>query len=147
MSCGQARRLLWPGAGPRAMTSETVAAREHASGCEACQAFLQDMKEIGERVSHGAPRPSAPVEVRDRLFKAIARARIASDASAGATRSRRTLLAGVRAVLVLALGLVGYLTAKGGLSRSHDALDSIVEDRLRSQKGAGLISSDSLQVA
>jgi anti-sigma factor RsiW len=147
MSCGRARRLLWPDTGPREATAEVVAAREHASGCDACGAFLQDMQRIAEGIGRTAPRPTAAAEVRDRLFKAIARARTASGAPAHATQVRRTAMVGAVGFLVVALGLLGYLTVRGGLPGSHDALGSIVEDRLRSQKGAGLVSSDSLQVA
>jgi anti-sigma factor RsiW len=147
MSCGRARRLLWPDAGPREATADIVAAREHASQCDACGAFLQDMQRIAERIGRTAPRPTAPAEVRDRLFKAIARARTASGAPARAAWLRRTAIAGAVGFLVVALGLLGYLTVRGGLPGSHDALGSIVEDRLRTQKGAGLVSSDSLQVA
>jgi anti-sigma factor RsiW len=147
MSCGRARRLLWPDTGPREATAEVVAAREHASGCDACGAFLQDMQWIAEGIGRAAPRPTAPAEVRDRLFRAIARTRTASGAPAGATRLRRMAIAGALSFLVVALGLLGYLTVRGGLPGRHDALGSIVEDRLRSQKGTGLVSSDSLQVA
>jgi anti-sigma factor RsiW len=147
MSCGRARRLLWPDAGPREATAEIVAAREHASQCDACGAFLQDMRRIAEGIGRTAPRPTAPAEVRDRLFKAIARARTASGAPARATRLRRTAIAGAAGFLVVALGWLGYLTVRGGVAGSHDPLGSIVEDRLRSQQGAALVSSDSLQVA
>jgi anti-sigma factor RsiW len=139
--------LLWPDAGPREATAEIVAAREHASGCDTCGAFLQDMQRIAEGIGRAAPRPTAPAEVRDRLFKAIARTRTASGAPAGATRLRRTAIAGAIGFLVVAVGLLGYLTVRGGLPGSHDALGPIVEDRLRSQRGTGLVSSDSLQVA
>jgi anti-sigma factor RsiW len=147
MSCGRARRLLWPDAGPRQATEEIVAAREHAAQCDACRGFLRDMQHIADRIGRTAPRPTAPADVRERLFKAIARARTASAAPARTTRLRRTAIAGAAAFLAVGLGLLGYLTVRGGLPKSHDTLESIVEDRLRSQKGAGLLSSDSLQVA
>jgi anti-sigma factor RsiW len=146
MQCGRARRLLWPDVGPRDATAEVLAAREHASGCEACQSFLQDMLRIREQVHHVAPRPTAPVEVRDRLFQAIARARTATKAPAPAARLRQILIAGIAALLVLSLSLLGYLVVRD-VSGESKALGSIVEDRLRAEKGAGLVSSDSLQVA
>jgi anti-sigma factor RsiW len=56
------------------------------------------------------------------------------------------MLAGFAALLVVGLSLLGYLVREG--SPDHDdALGLIVEDRLRAQKGAGLTSSDSVQVA
>lgn len=147
MSCGRARRLLWPDAGPRKATEEILAAREHVSGCEACRRFLQDMQRIGERIGRMAPRPTAPMEVRDRLFKAIARARTASVGPARATRLRRAAMPGIAVLLFVGLSLAGYLMVRGGSPEEPDRLGSIAEDQLRSQKGAGLLSSDSLQVA
>jgi hypothetical protein len=147
MSCGRARRLLWPDAGPREATAEVVTAREHAAGCAACRRFFDDMHSIAERIGRDAPRPTAPAEIRDRLFKAIARARTASGAPARASRLRHMAIAGLAGLLVVGLSLLGYLAVRGGSPDRNDALGSIVEDRLRSQKGAGLASSDSVQVA
>lgn len=145
MACGRARRLLWPDAGPREASSEVLAAREHASGCEACQRFLEDMRRIGDQIHRGAPRPTAPAEVRERLFKAIARARTASGEPAR-VRPRQMAIAGLAALIVASLSWLGYAAIRGG-SDGSDALGSIVEDRLRTQKGAGVVSSDSLRVA
>lgn len=147
VTCGRARRLLWPDTGPREAIAEVVASREHSAECEACQGFLDDMRRIPERIRRDAPRPTAPAEVRDRLFKAIAQARMAHGASAPVTRPRRRLVPGMAAALIVGLGWLGYLAVRGGSPDGNDALDSIVEDRLRSQKGAGLASSDSFQVA
>lgn len=147
MSCGRARRLLWPDTGPREATPEVVAAREHAGGCEACQGFLRDMRRSAEQISRDAPRPTAPAQVRDRLFKAIAQARTVSHASVQGTRLRQMIFAGFAALLVIGLSLLGYLAMREGSPDRNSALGSIVEDRLRSQQGAGLASSDSLQVA
>lgn len=146
MNCGRARRLLWPDAGPREATPEILAAREHASGCEECQGFLRDMQRIADQLGQRAPLATAPAEVRDRLFKAIARARTGSHSPARTIRFRQMILAGGAAVLVLVLSFVGYMTLRGGPDQT-DALGSIVEDRLRTQTGSGLASSDSLQVA
>jgi hypothetical protein len=138
--------VLWPGTGPREATAEVVEARAHAAGCEACRRFFQDMQRIGASIGRGAPRRTAPPEVRDRLFKAIARARTASTASNRATGIRRTALAGIASVLV-GLGAAGYLAVRNGLPERPGGIASIVDDQLRSRKGAGLVSSDSLQVA
>lgn len=147
MTCGRARRLLWPDTGPRDATPDVVAAREHASGCEPCRRFLEDMRRISERLRRTAPRPVAPVEVRDRLFKAIARARTEPSRSPQSSRLRRRVLQAVAAVVLLGGGWLGYRAISGDQGSETDALGSIVEDRVRSQKGAGLASSDSLEVA
>ncbi|HEU5303372.1 MAG TPA: hypothetical protein VFU40_01900 [Gemmatimonadales bacterium] len=145
MTCGRARRLLWPGAGPRQATAELEAARDHAAGCDACRGFLEDMLRIGERIAAGAPRPAAPPELRERLFESLARAR--TDIRAPRAARLRQVAIVVAALLVVAVGVVGYLAVQTGWPGRPDPLGSIAEDRLRSQQGAGLASSDSLQVA
>jgi hypothetical protein len=146
MSCGRARRLLWPGAGPREASAELLAAREHASGCEACQEFFRDMQHVGDRIGRLAPRPTAPADVRDRVFKAIAGARTATASPVRAARLRQMTVAGAAAILVVILAWLSHLAVQRGTDGA-DPIGSIVEDRLRSQHGAGLASSDSLQVA
>jgi len=146
MTCGRARRLLWPDGGPREATAEIVAAREHASRCPLCQRFLQDMRRLSDRIHEAMPRPEAPVEVRDRLFKAIARAR--TDGTAGDTiRRHRRWVAGLAAALLAGGTWLGLSLVPERVIPSPDPLGAIVEDHLRSQRNAGLASSDSLEVA
>ncbi len=146
MTCGQARRLLWPDAGPREATAEVVAAREHLSRCELCRRFLEDMRRLSERIGNAAPRPEAPVGMRDRLFKAIARARVAG-AARRATRGHRRWAAGVVATLLVGGAWLGLRLTRERPTWSGDALGAIAEDHLRSQQSGGLRSSDSLEVA
>ncbi len=146
MTCGRARHLLWPDAGPREATAEVVAAREHLSLCEPCRRFLEDMRRVSERIQNAVPRPEAPVVVRDRLFKAIARARMA-DAARSATRGHRRWAVGVVATLLVGGAWVGLRLARERPMWSGDALGAIAEDHLRSQQSSGLRSSDSLEVA
>jgi anti-sigma factor RsiW len=149
MSCGRARRLLWPDGGPREVTSEIVAAREHVAGCDTCQSFLEDVRRISGRIGRAAPRHAAPAEVRDRLFQVIARARTDAgslERTPHASRRRQFASAGIAAVLIIGLSWLGYLAVRIGVPQ-RDTVGSLVEDQLRSQNGAGLISSDSVQVA
>ncbi|MGH7629025.1 MAG: hypothetical protein ACREOF_06480 [Gemmatimonadales bacterium] len=146
MTCGQARRLLWPDAGPREATGEVVAAREHLSRCELCRRFLDDMRRLSERIRNAAPRPEAPVGVRDRLFKAIARARMA-DATRSATGGHRRWAVGVVATLIVGGAWLSLRLTGERPMWSEDALGAIAEDHLRSQQSGGLHSSDSLEVA
>lgn len=146
MTCGRARRLLWPDTGPREATAEIVAAREHASRCPPCQRFLDDMRRLSERIRETMPRPEAPVEVRDRLFKAIARARTDGTAR-GTARRQRVWAAGLAAVLLVGGTWLGLSLVRGPVSPSPDPLGAIAEDHLRSQRNTGLASSDSLEVA
>jgi anti-sigma factor RsiW len=146
MTCGRARRLLWPDTGPREATPEVVEARAHVSRCELCRDFFKDMGRIGERIRTAAPRPHAPVEVRDRLFKAIARARTGhSGLSAGPSRWRVGM--GLVATVVLGGAWLGYVVTHRPLTPASDPLSALVEDQLRSQASQRIVASDSLTVA
>ncbi len=146
MTCGRARRLLWPDTGPREATGDIVAAREHASRCALCQRFLDDMRALSDRIREAMPRPEAPVEVRDRLFKAIARART-DGTTRGTVRRHRIWAAGVASALVLGGTWLGLSLAPERVIPPQDPLGAIAEDHLRSQRSTGLASSDSLEVA
>jgi anti-sigma factor RsiW len=147
MTCGRARRLLWPDTGPREATAEVVEARAHVSGCELCRRFFEDMRRVSERIRAGAPRPEAPVAVRDRLFKAIARARTGASGPQVAASWRRRLAVGLVATVLLAGAWLGYVATHRRGMPAGDALSAIVEDHVRAQSGSGLASSDSLDVA
>lgn len=147
MTCGRARRLLWPDSGPREATAEAVEAQAHVSRCELCRRFFEDMRWLSERIGTAAPRPEAPVELRDRLFRAIARARTGPSAfGVAAPRPRRVGL-GLAAAAVLAGAWLGYVATRTHVAPATDALTSIVEDHVRSQSRSGLTSSDSSEVA
>lgn len=146
MSCGHARRLLWPDAGPREATAEIMAAREHAGRCADCRGFLDDMRRLGAGVREAVPRTVAPMEVRDRLFRSIALARTrGADRTAGSWRRR--LGAGLAGALLLSGAWLGWHAASSSPSLQRDALAAIAEDHLQAQRSAGLISSDSVEVA
>lgn len=147
MTCGRARRLLWPDTGPREATAEVMEARAHVGGCELCRRFFEDMRRIRERIRAAAPRPDAPVEVRDRLFKAVARARTGPSAPRAATSWRRRIGLGLVAALFLAGAWLGYVATRGGGAPAGDTLTAIVDDHIRAQSGSGLVSGDSLEVA
>ncbi len=146
ITCGRARRLLWPDTGPREATPEIVAAREHVSRCPLCQRFLDDMRRLSDRIRKTTPRPEAPVEVRDRLFKAIARART-DGAAHGTARRLRLWAAGLAAALLVGGTWLGLSLVPERVTPSLDPLGAIAEDHLRSQRNTGLTSSDSLEVA
>jgi anti-sigma factor RsiW len=147
MTCGRARRLLWPDTGPREATEEVVEARAHVAGCELCRRFFEDMRRLGERIRAGAPQPRAPVEVRDRLFKAIARARTGTSGSGAPTPWRRRVALGLVATVLLTGTWLGYVAIQRTSPPGSDTFASIVEDRLRAQTGRGIVASDSVEVA
>jgi hypothetical protein len=146
MTCGSARRLLWPDTGPREATAEIVAAREHLSRCLQCQRFLEDMRLLSERIREVMPRPEAPAEVRDRLFKAIARVRTDDAVRSTARRHWRWAL-GLAAALLAGGTWLGLHLIQERPTPSRDALGAVAEDHLRSLRNTGLASSDSLEVA
>jgi anti-sigma factor RsiW len=146
MACGRTRRLLWPDAGPREATAEIMAAREHAGRCPDCRRFLEDMRRLGDGIREAAPRPPAPMEVRDRLFRSIARARTVG-ASRAAQRWHRRLGAGLAAALLFAGAWLGWRATSDFPTPHRDALAAIADDHLQAQRSAGLISSDSVEVA
>ncbi len=147
MTCGRARRLLWPDTGPREATAEVVEARAHVSRCELCRRFFEDMRRISEQIHAAALRPHAPVEVRDRLFKAIARARTGASGFRRATPWRRWVGLGLVATALLAGTWLGYVATHRRVPPASDILGWMVEDHMRAQSGSGLASSDSLEVA
>lgn len=146
MTCGRSRRLLWPDTGPRKATAEVEQAQEHVSRCELCRRFLEDMRVMAERIRVGAARPEAPVEVRDRLFKALAHARTASPAPRRVSLVRRAAI-GVAAGLLLAGAWVGagLLHNRAGVDR--DPFGILAEEHVRTVHNFGVMSSDSAQVA
>lgn len=101
---------------------------------------------MGDRIGRSAPRSTAPVETRDRLFQAIARARTATVASPRIARRRGVATAGIAALVFAGLGLAGYPLLRDWTERRVE-VDAVMEDQLRSRNGGGLVSSDSLQVA
>jgi anti-sigma factor RsiW len=145
MSCGRARRLLWPDAGPRETTAEIMAAREHADGCADCPRFLEDMRWVGDGIRDAVLRPPAPIEVRDRLFRSIARARTAGTGRKPA--HWRRLGTGLAAALLLGATWLGWRAASDSVAFRSDALGAIAEDHLRAERSAGMVSSDSVEVA
>lgn len=147
MTCGRARRLLWPDTGPREATAEIVEARAHVTHCELCRRFFEDMRHLSERLRAGAPRPDAPVEVRDRLFKVLARARTGASTSRAAMPWRRRASVGLVATVVLAGAWLAYVATHRQVAPATDALSAVVEDHVRAQSGSGLASGDSLEVA
>jgi anti-sigma factor RsiW len=142
VTCGRARRILWPDGGPRAASPEVIDAQEHLAGCAACRQFMRDMRVLGEAVRDGAPREQAPADVRGRLFTAVARAR----AGTHPAPRRRAHAPWLAAAAVLAVAL-GTLTADR-LQRDAqvDPISAIAEDHARALGRAHLGSADPAEV-
>jgi hypothetical protein len=142
ISCGRARRVLWPGSGPRVVTPEAELAERHVADCAECRRFLEDMGRLGRLTHELAPRPRAPREVRDRLFKTVARARSAGPASG---RPRLAAWAGLAAVLALLAGAVLQWGGRG--AAPSDPFTGLAQDHMRATRGDGLVSDDSVSVS
>jgi anti-sigma factor RsiW len=123
-----------------------MAAREHAGQCPECRRFLEDMRLLSERIREAAPRPSAPMEVRDRLFRSIAKART-DGAGRSAGQWHHRLGAGLTAALLLGGAWLGWRAVSEPSAPRPDPLGAIAEDHLRAQGGVRLTSSDSTEVA
>jgi anti-sigma factor RsiW len=104
---------------------------------------------MSEQIRARVSRPTAPVEVRDRLFKTIAQARTASGPPPLGLWRRGRLWQALAAGILVGGSWLGYQALQGGsaVRAGAEPMNSLVEDRLRSQSGPGLLSSDSLEVA
>jgi anti-sigma factor RsiW len=136
-ACGRARRLLWPDAGPRPATPEIADARAHVETCAACQRFFDEMGRLATVVRGGAPRPVAPIEVRDRLFRTLARER------AGGMGLRRGEMSrvGAAAGVLLLLAVAAYYVTRGR-DDPTEIVGTLVEDHTTAMTGERLITSD-----
>ena len=143
-ACGRARRLLWPDSGPQSATAGVVDARLHVAECAQCTAFFSEMRTMAEHLHAAAPRPIAPLEVRDRLFQRIAGVR--TDAAIH-SRPRSLWIAGgaLAATLLLAIGISVF--------ESHDVrsqqplLAALAKEHAHTVGEFGISSSDPAQVA
>jgi anti-sigma factor RsiW len=142
ISCGRARRLLWPDAGPRPLTTDIEAAEQHVAACDECRLFLEEMRRLARLTHDLAPRPQAPREVRDRLFKAVARARTGTSGSSTSGTRRWAAFALVGMLLV---GVAVEWERRTDLR--PDPIAGLVDDHMRATRGDGLVSSDSILVS
>lgn len=142
ISCGQARRLLWPDAGPRPLTADVEAAQQHLATCDECRLFLEEMRRLAGLTHDLAPRPQAPPEVRDRLFRAVAHARTGAQ---GSSTSGTRRWAAFAVVVMLLVGVAVEWAWRSNLRA--DPVAGLVDDHVRATKGDGLVSGDSALVA
>lgn len=142
--CGRARRELWPDSGPRSATAGVVDARRHVAECAQCTAFFAEMRAMAEHLHATAPRPIAPLEVRDRLFERIAGARTNT---AIRSRSRSPWIAGW-ALAALLLLVIGVRAFEGRVARPREPLlAALAREHAHTLGEFGISSSDPAEVA
>ncbi len=142
MDCGEARRLLLATGGPQELTGALEAAQRHLAECAACQRFEADLRRLAAQIRDHAPRESAPLEVRERLFARLAAARAGG---IRATRSRRRVAAGAALLLLV----IWMATADWYAHRAKGTqpLVALADDHMRAVGGEGVLSSDTLVVS
>ena len=90
MDCTQARALLWPPERPRLAGDDVVGARTHVEGCEHCGEYLAQDRSLLDLYDR-ARRVSAPVSVRESVFRAIAGQRLGTREAEGHGTTSATL--------------------------------------------------------
>ena len=139
LSCGEARRLLWPEGRPRVLTEALARAQDHLQGCDACQAFMRDMDVMSHEFRAAVPDVSAPLAVRNRLFAAVARAR--TNAPPGDAVSRRNRwVAGVAAAALLVMA--GAWASQRLAGAANDPFAPLAAEHAHADGGDGIESSD-----
>jgi anti-sigma factor RsiW len=143
MTCGRARRLLWPGAGPRAASPDVIEAQQHLEACAACQQFVREMLALGDAINDAAVREPAPLDVRGRLFSAIARARTGAQPAP----RRHVRAQWLAAAVVLLVGLAGAITADRLLRDTPaDPITAIAEDHAKALGEMHIASGDPAEI-
>ena len=143
-TCGRTRRLLWPDGGPRAASPQVIEAQRHLAACAACQQFVRQMRMLGDAIHDAVPREDAPVEVRRRLFTAIARARTGTQELLSGRRRRVQWIA---AAVVLLIGLAGVVSIDRVLRGTRaDPITAIVEDHARALSETHVASGDPAEI-
>ena len=145
ISCGKARRLAWPDAGPRVVGGETAAAVSHVAQCPACQAFLADMRAMASGLAEHSPRPAGSRDMRERIFARIATGRSEREFR-HAKRVAAIRAAAVAAIVMVILALPVWRMASDRVSAT-DPLSQLAGDHRRAAGAEGILSNDTTDVA
>ena len=146
-ACGRARRELWPDSGPKRTTPEVVEAQAHVAGCSSCTAFFDEMRRLSDDVRSSVPRTIAPLEVRNRLFKAISFARIRRPPRARPTGSLIAIGA-IGAIAATMLLITGVREFSGNATSAASSLvPALAEEHARAVGEPGIRSSDPSEIS
>ena len=104
---------------------------------------------MGEQLRLLAPRPHAPVAVRERIFTALARARVTGVSLPIASRPRSWWMTAALLLLACGVGLLwGTRSPHDGSDRvGHDSLSAVAEDHVRSLSDQRILASETATVA
>lgn len=143
MRCGTARRLLWPGAGPQAVTVAVGEAEAHLRACEACRHFLADQRALADEIQRLAPGPVAPAAMRERVFDRLARERVHQPARWGQVGRAAGLMLGAAAILAISVWVMRSEPADVAWQQQ---LVAVAEDHVRSAHEESIASTDAQTV-
>ena len=135
--------MLWPNSGPVAASPEVITARGHVEACPSCGAFLREMESVARTIRDNAPRPTAPLELRERVFESIANRR-----AAHGRRFRLRIIAGVALAIAAAIViLIPVLRAPRDSTARSEVVSALADDHGRSMRGDGIRSPNATEVA
>ena len=125
IDCRSARCILRQAGGPARPTAEWVAAQQHLGHCRDCQGWQEAEREWREALQEKLPRISAPLSLRERLFAALAQARVGTDLRGQRRRWAAAVLA--LCLLTVALGSLWWWRER---SRGGFLVAALAEDHL-----------------
>lgn len=156
MTCDEARELLWPPERPRLLAAEIEKAREHVRTCPECLQYLaQDRALLG--AYHRLREVEAPLEVRGRVFEALAWGRAKPEAETRQGDASRVWRTALVAVLAVSVGLTFWSwqgsdagtpppVAEHADDQSGAAVEAaFVEDYLRRAVGEDYLESTDIE--
>jgi len=127
--CNEIRELLWPLDRPREVVDGEAEAREHLEECDQCSAFFERDAMISDVLRARGVAEAAPLEVRERVFDALARERTLGSHPPGRAARRRTFAVRALPWAASVVAAVGGLAI--GLSRpARDADKAYAQDFL-----------------
>ncbi len=135
LTCAQARRVLWPGQGPRPASPDVLAAQEHVAGCAPCSAFFVEQATLGAAVRE-SDRRSAPDALRRRVLAMV---------RGGRQPALRKVALGVAATVLIAAGAVAIWWPDRGVSE-RTILSLFTAEHQRLVAGGGISSGDPAEV-
>lgn len=144
MRCGRARRLLWPGSGPQAVSDAVKEAEAHLRTCDACRRFLTDQTEWAAEIERLAPRPVASAAVRESVFERLARERVNRPVG---RRRVAVRIAGMALLAASILGIGFWVMPSGPANRAwRQQVAAVAEDHVRSTHEKSIASADAAAV-